>query len=396
VVITGMGALTAAGRGVGPFWQACVAGRPALSPVSRFDVSDLGPVLAGEVGEALLPDEERASAFALIAAAEALAATGLSPDDLPPASGVVLGTCLGDSIASSPAPVGPEVRAPHELAIPSPHERAVPSPDGLAAPAWRIAAACGLSGPVSTVSVACASGTAAIASAASCIRRGEADLMLAGGTDALSRFVISGFWLLRALSPTRVRPFDRRRDGLALGEGAGLVVLEERGRALKRGAPILAEIGGGGSAADACHMTGPSPDGEGVLRAMSAALAEARQAPENVGFISAHGTGTVFNDRMETRAFKRLLGPGARRVPIDSIKPVIGHTLGAAGALEAILCVKVMQDGIVPPTINLDDPDPECDLDYVPGEARRVEVRSALSTSSAFAGHNAALLLEAP
>lgn len=374
VVVTGMGALTAAGAGVGPFWSACVEGRSALAPVTRFDVSDMGGVRAGECGGPLREEEERASAFALLAAAEALAAAGLSRDDLPPASGVVLGTCLGDAVAP-----------PADAA-----------PGGLAAPALRLAAAFALTGPVSTVSAACASGTAAIASAAGCIARGESDLMLAGGADRLSRFVVSGFWLLRALSPTVVRPFDRRRDGLALGEGAGLVVLEERERARRRAAPVLAEVAGGGTAADAYHMTGPSPNGDGVLRAMSAALAQARRSPEDIGFISAHGTGTVFNDRTETLAIRRLLGRRARLVPIDSIKPVIGHTLGAAGALEAILCAKVLQEGIIPPTINHEEPDPGCDLDYVPGAARRQAVRCALSSSSAFAGHNAALVLEAP
>ena len=373
VVVTGMGALTAAGAGVELFWTACVEGRSALRPVTRFDVADFGSVQAGEVGEPLPATEERASAFALLAAAESLAAAGLRRDDLPTASGVVLGTCLGGAIAQSHPP----------------------APGGMAAPALRLAAAHGLSGPVTTLSAACTSGTAAIASAAACIRRGESDLMLAGGADALSRFVVSGFWLLRALSPTRVRPLDRRRDGLALGEGAGVIVLEERERARRRGAPMLAEILGGGTAGDAHHMTGPSPHGDGVLRAMSAALADARRSPVDIEFISAHGTGTRFNDRMETLAIKRLLGPRAPLVPIDSIKPIIGHTLGAAGALEAILCVKVLQSGIVPPTINCNEPDPECDLDYVSGGARHQAVRCALSTSSAFAGHNAALLLEA-
>ena len=379
VVVTGMGALTAAGAGVAPFWSACVEGRSALRPATRVDTSDLGGVRVGEVDRAETAGGRRASDLALCASLEALVGAGLSPGPLPSASGVALGTCLGETLgpASDPA------------------SACGPARDGLAAPALRLAAAHGLTGPVTTVSAACASGTAAIAAAAACIRRGESDLMLAGGVDALSRFVVSGFWLLRALSSTQVRPFDRRRDGLALGEGAGLLVLEERDRARARQAPILAEVLGAGTAADAYHMTGPSPRGDGVLRAMSAALADARRTPGDVDFVSAHGTGTPFNDRMETLALKRLLGARAPSVPIDSIKPVIGHTLGAAGALEAILCVRVLQEGTIPPTINYGEPDPECDLDYVPGAARRQLVRCALSTSSAFAGHNAALLLEA-
>jgi 3-oxoacyl-[acyl-carrier-protein] synthase II len=220
--------------------------------------------------------------------------------------------------------------------------------------------------------------------------------MLAGGVDALSGFVVSGFGILRALASTEVRPFDRRRDGLALGEGAAIVVLEEAGSARRRGAPILAELLGAGTALDAHHMTGPSPDGDGVVRAVTAALSDAGAVAASVDFISAHGTGTSFNDRMETVAFKRLFAGRAARIPIDSVKPIIGHTLGAAGALEAIVCARVLGEGIVPPTINYREPDPECDLDYVPNEARRVAVRCALSTSSGFAGHNAALLFGAP
>jgi 3-oxoacyl-[acyl-carrier-protein] synthase II len=192
-----------------------------------------------------------------------------------------------------------------------------------------------------------------------------------------------------------MRPFDRRRDGMALGEGAGVLVLEAIETAIRRGAPILALVEGSGSAADAHHMTGPSPTGDGVARAIAAALEDAGRDAGAIDFISAHGTGTPFNDRMETLAFRRVLGARAPEVPIDSIKPIVGHTLGAAGALEAIVCVLTIGAGIVPPTAHLEEPDPECDLDYVRGRARRHAVRRALSTSSAFAGHNAALVLGA-
>jgi 3-oxoacyl-[acyl-carrier-protein] synthase II len=403
VVVTGMGAVTAAGPGVDRFWRACVGGTTALRRDPRFAAGADAIPPAGVVGDPLPDGEERASGLALLAGDEALRGAGFA-DGMPPrGTGLVLGTCLGGSIAALDWLDAGDARsvrspgsAPSPGAAPSPRPAPFPEPGGLSAPALRLAARHRLSGPVASVSTACASGTLALLSAADAIRRGESDVMLAGGVDALSTFVVSGFALLRVLASDEVRPFDRRRDGLALGEGAGIVVLEEAGSARRRGAPILAEWLGGGTALDAYHMTGPSPGGDGVVRAVTAALADARLTAGAVDFISAHGTGTTFNDRMETNAFKRLFGARAARIPIDSVKPIIGHTLGAAGALEAILCVRVLLDGLVPPTINYRDPDPECDLDYVPNEARRVAVRRALSTSSAFAGHNAALLLGAP
>jgi 3-oxoacyl-[acyl-carrier-protein] synthase II len=377
--------VTAAGAGVDRFWRACVSGTTALCRDPRF-AAGAGPnPPVGLVGGPLPAGEERAAALALLAADEAIRGAGFADGSPPRGAGVVLGTCLGGAIATL-----------DWLDATAPACAPFPGPGGLAAPALRLAARHRLGGPVVSVSTACSSGSVALATAADAIRRGESDVMLAGGVDALSDFVVSGFVLLRALASGEVRPFDRRRDGLALGEGAGVVVLEEAGAARRRGAPILARWLGGGTALDAHHMTGPSPDGDGVVRAVTAALEDARLAADAVDFISAHGTGTSFNDRMETIAFKRLFGARAARVPIDSVKPIIGHTLGAAGALEAILCVRVLAEGVVPPTINYGEPDPECDLDYVPNEARRVAVRRALSTSSGFAGHNAALLLGAP
>jgi len=387
-----MGAVTAAGRGVERFWRACVEGRSALRPDARFSAGDPRLLPLGLVGDPFPADEERASALALDACDEAVRGAGFAAGGAPPrGAGLVLGTCLGGAIATLGWIDDVERRG-----APALRDCPFPGPGGLAAPALRLAARHGLTGPVSTMSTACSSGTGAVAAAADAIRRGESDVMFAGGVDALSAFVVSGFGLLRALASTEVRPFDRRRDGLALGEGAAIVVLEEAGSARRRGAPILAEILGAGTALDAHHMTGPSPDGAGVVRAITAALSEAGAAAESVDFISAHGTGTSFNDRMETVAFKRLFGGRAALIPIDSVKPIIGHTLGAAGALEAILCARVLAEGIVPPTINYREPDPECDLDYVPNEARRVVVRRALSTSSGFGGHNAALFLGAP
>ena len=397
VVVTGLGAVSAAGRGAEAFWRAAVDGRSGLAPVTRFDVGDLGSPRVGEVpsqvfSSALEETEagEPAAAFALAACSESLGHAGFPPSSVPRSGGVVLGTCLGGALSAFEWILslegGGEPHSPSRLA----------SAGTFSAPARRVASRHGLEGPVVTLSTACASGTAAVGHAAECIRRREADLMLAGGVDALSRFVVAGFWLLRALASGENRPFDRRRDGLALGEGAGIIVLEGREHALRRGARILAEVLGFGSSGDANHMTGPSPTGDGVVRAADAALRDAGCRPDAVEFISAHGTGTRFNDRMETIAIKRVFGERAHRIPVDSVKPIVGHTLGAAGALEAIVCVGAIREGIVPPTLNYAEKDPECDLDYVPDEARRVEVRRALSLSSAFAGNNAALLLGAP
>lgn len=380
VVITGLGAVSAAGRGVEPFWRACVEGRSMLRQITRFDTSDYGTPAAGEIPqqdyENLMRANGRtevAAACVLEAAAEALRQAGFHNAVPPRSGGVALGTCLGGAEAACGRLEG-----------------------SLFAPAVRLATRYGLAGPVVTVSVACASGTAAICLAADAIRRGESDVMLTGGVDVLSLFVVSGFWSLRALASGCVRPFDRRRDGLALGEGAAVVVLEGLAHAVKRGAFPLAEVLGGGTSGDANHMTGPSPAGDGVVRAIEAALRDARLDRGTVEFISAHGTGTPFNDRMETIAIKRVFGPLAPRIPVSSIKPIVGHTLGAAGALEAVLCVRLMQEGMLPPTINYGEPDPECDLDYIPNSVRRMSVRCALSCSSAFAGNNAALLLGAP
>jgi 3-oxoacyl-[acyl-carrier-protein] synthase II len=257
----------------------------------------------------------------------------------------------------------------------------------------------GLGGPNSCVVTACATGTNAIGDAAEIIRRGDAVAMLAGGTEApVTPVGIGGFNALRALStrneePTRAsRPFDAERDGFVIGEGAGVLVLEELEFARARGARILAEIVGYGMSADAYHITQPAPGGTGAVRAMRAALKRAGLRPEEVDYINAHGTSTPANDRTETAAVKALFGEHAYRVPMSSTKSMIGHLLGAAGAVEGVFCIQAIRDGILPPTINYEAPDPECDLDYVPNTARRMPVRVAMSNSFGFGGHNATLI----
>ena len=375
VVITGTGAVCAAGGDVESLWQSVLAPRAHLSMTRR---ADLAPFAAFPFGELVLDAggstaAARIAAAVLQAGAEAAADAGLERGDLLQSeAGVVLGTCLGAWDGAGPA-------------------------DAFSYPARRLAERFSLRGSASTVSTACSSGAGAVAEACTRIRSGAADLMFAGGGDVLTPFVVSGFAALQALTTSAVRPFDRRRDGLALGEGAGLLVLEEFERARRRGAPILAEILGWGLAADAHHMTSPAPQGEGLARAAHDALTEAQVAPGQVGFINAHGTGTVLNDRAEAAAIRAVLGEAAARVPVNAIKPVVGHTLGAAGALEAIVCARALREAVVPPTLGCEEPDPECGGLFIAGRepvARRCG--TALSLSSGFGGHNVALLFGAP
>lgn len=362
-MITGAGAVSAAGRGADALWRSVVAPRSHLAPSARADLAPFAGCVFGEISPASAAPE-------LLAASEAIAAAGLGPGDLPEQAGIVYGTCLGAWSAGAADP--------------------------FSSPARRVAERFGLRGGVSTVSTACSSGAGAIAEACARIRGGFDDLVLAGGGDVLSPFVVSGFAALQALTSSGVRPFDRRRDGLALGEGSGLLVLEDFERARRRGATVLAEILGCGLAADAHHMTSPAPRGEGLARAARAALAEARLQPRDVGFVNAHGTGTPLNDRAEAAAIVAVLGEAAVDVPVNAIKPVVGHTLGAAAALEAIVCVRALRDRVIPPTLGCEEIDPECAGVRITGlEAAALARPTALSLSSGFGGHNVALLFGA-
>jgi 3-oxoacyl-(acyl-carrier-protein) synthase len=382
-VITGSGVVSPLGSGLTAFWSGLVAGRTAIAPIVRFRADDLDPATAAEVEGSSGDDRDRAGIFAVAAAEQALAAARLRPTDVDPARlGVALGTTLGGmeifeawdgAVAAGDAPPACLGRVPYF------------------APATRVAAAVSARGPVVTTQLACASGTEAIALAADWVRAGRADVVLAGGSDLLCRFVVAGFNSLRATAEV-ARPFDRDRRGLVLGEGAALLVIEEEGHAARRGATATARVLGTGAAGDAVHMTAPDRDGGGVVRAVRAALADAGIAASAVDFVSAHGTGTPFNDAMEAHALLHLFGK--RGVPVNSIKGAIGHTLGAAGAFEAAVCAEVVARGLIPPTAGLETVDPECAaLDLVRGEARSCAVRVALSTSSGFAGANAAVLL---
>ena len=253
----------------------------------------------------------------------------------------------------------------------------------------------GAEGPTLTVSTACASGATALGMGADLLRSGLVDVVVAGGADVLCRFVQRGFNVLRSLTRDTVRPFDRRRSGLLLGEGAGIFILERAESARARGAPApFGFILGHASTADGAHITAPDPEGRGLELAIRSALAEAALDPRAIDFVSAHGTGTPANDRVETAVVKRVLGAHAYRVPVNSIKAHLGHTMGAAATLEAMMCLMAGRHGLVPPTLNHEEPDPDCDLDYVPGRARPCRPRVSLSTSLGFGGCNAALILQ--
>lgn len=382
VVITGLGAVTALGPDVEAFFAGLLSGASGIRPVSLFDPARYVAKTAAEVHA--IPEDaegktnERGHLLALAAAQEALSSF---PDFGGRRAAVVAGTTLGGNRVFTDWLLH---RAP----------AACLGTSTLASASRLLARRFGARGPVQTVSVACASGTAAVGLGAELIRRDEADSVLAGGYDALSEFVFSGFDSLRALSPALARPFDARRDGLTLGEGAGFVVLEREESATRRGAHVLAVVRGYASAGDAHHMTRPSPSGDGLVRALEAALASSGLSSEDVGFVNAHGTATAFNDRMEAAAFTRVFGEKVRTVPMNSIKGAIGHTLGGAGALEAVLTALVLSRGVAPPTAGLTEPDPALGLDVLAGAPREIDARVAVSTSSAFAGTSAALVLE--
>ena len=374
------GVATPLGLDLETFWSGLVAGVDGTSRIERFDVADLRVGRGGEIKKLAaladaVPTRCRASAVLLTAAEDLLSHAALAAD--PVRIAVVLGTALGG--------VDELDRALTE----SPGPRAAAA--GLYdSPADALARRIGARGPVLTVSTACASGATALGVGADLLNADAADLVVAGGYDVLGRFVMRGFDALRSLTRERVRPFDRRRSGLLLGEAAALVLLA---RASEARAP-LGRLLGHASSSDGSHIAAPDPEGRGLEHAVRGALAAAGIVPADVELISAHGTGTVLNDRIETGVLKRVLGAHAYGVPVNSIKGALGHTMGAAATLEAIMCLLAARDGVVPRTLGYEEPDPACDLDYVPGAARQVRTRISLSTSLGFGGCNAALVLE--
>ena len=404
VVITGLGAVTPVGNDVPTTWRALLAGTSGVGPITRFDASALPVRIAGEVrGFALDPAADAREArrsslytrYALNAALEAVRAAGLDmAQEDPEQVGVVFGTGAGglDLIFENHEAL--RERGPRRVA---PTLIANMIPD---AAAGTIAIQLGAQGPNMAVTAACSTGGHSIGEAFETVRRGDAEVIITGGSEApIHPTIVASFSNMRGLAADNERPayackpFDARRDGFVLSEGAGAMVLESLEHALARGAPIVCEIVGYGNSCDARDMVAADETGAGAARAMKMALRKAGIAPEAVGYINAHGTGTPLNDASETRAIKAVFGEHARRLAVSSTKSMLGHMMGAAGAVEALICALAVRDGCLPPTINLEEPDPACDLDYVPGQARELQVDAALSNSIGLGGHNSALIV---
>jgi 3-oxoacyl-[acyl-carrier-protein] synthase II len=407
VVVTGMGAITPLGNDVAAFWDGLVAGRSGIDHIASFDPGRVDSKVAGEVrgfeADSVMPKKEvrrndRYVHFAWAAAAEALRDAGLdnpiTDQDLAERTGVIIGSGIGGINTMIR-----DVIEAHELGV----ERIGPFLVTALIPdmgAGYVAIYANARGPNYATVSACSSSNHAIGDALNIIRRGDADVMIAGGAEAgIGEIPVAAFSAMRALSTKRndepqkaSRPFDADRDGFVMADGAGLLVLEALEHAQARGAPVHAEVVGYAATDDASHITLPAPGGRGAAGSMRLALADAGLSTDDVDYINAHGTSTGPNDRSETAAIKTVFGERAYAVPVSSTKSMTGHLLGAGGGIEAIACIRAIETGIMPPTINYEFPDPDCDLDYVPNVARQAPVRTAMSNSFGFGGHNATLI----
>ncbi len=413
VAITGLGVVAPGGVGVKEYWDLLTAGRTATRRISFYDPSpfrsqvaaecDFDPLAAG-LSHQEIRRLDRASQFAVVSTREALTDSGLDLAALDPGRvGTSVGSAVGctTSLEREYAVVsdgGRKWNVDHEYAVPELYQHFVPS--SIAAEVGRAA---GAEGPAAVVSTGCTSGLDSLGHAVELLREGTTDVMIAGATEApISPITSACFDAIHATTPrndtpeSSCRPFDRTRSGLVLGEGAAVLVLEELEGARRRGAHIYAEIAGFASRCNAYHMTGLKPDGLEMAEAIDAALGEARLTPDTVDYINAHGSGTKMNDRHETGAFKRSLGDHAYRTPVSSIKSMIGHSLGAIGSLEIAACALAMEHGLLPPTANLHEPDPELDLDYIPLVAREKQTDVVLSVGSGFGGFQSAMVLARP
>ena len=404
VVVTGMGAVTPLGLTVEETWAGLVAGRSGVARITQFDASSYPVQIAGEV-KGFDPTKfidfkearriARCSQLAIAAGAEAMADAGLgtsAPE--PERSGVVMGVAAG---GMDMAFAGYDVLRSRGVSRLSPFALLGSVPN---MPAHHVGVVYRCVGHSATISTACASSTQAIGEAADAIRRGAADLILAGGADSfVNELSLASFLVMRALATDNehpeaaCKPFDLRRDGFVTSEGSAILVLESLEHALDRGARIYAEIIGGASTTDGFHVAQPDPEGRGAARAMRDALDSAGISADEVDYINTHGPGTPLGDASETRAVKAVFGKHAYGIPLNSTKSMLGHAYGAAGAIEAVACIKQMVEGILHPTINLEVPDPECDLDYVPNQARRADLHTVLSNSFGLGGQNASLVM---
>lgn len=387
-VITGLGAVTCMGHDVPSFWQKLIAGRGGITPITKFDTSGYRNELAGTVegfdlthwglGEAEGVDE--ATQFALAASQEALTDAGIQAGSFDALrAGIVFSTNFGgaDSWEQFVDSGGGEDFREFDFGRPLHHA----------------AELFDFHGPSTMLSISCASGGAAMGTAFDMIRYGRADVMLAGGHDSISPSSLSGLSILRTISPTMIRPFDARRDGTLFGEGAAVVLLEEYERARQRGATVHCEMLGYWQNNNAYHMTAPDKEGEGMVRVLARALEDAGVSPQELDYINAHGTATKYHDATEVKAIKQVLGKHAYEIPVSSIKGAVTHIMGGAGVIEAIATILAMRDSVVPPTINYEEPDPECDLDHVPNEAKEWPVQCAASISAGIGGSNSCVVL---
>jgi 3-oxoacyl-[acyl-carrier-protein] synthase II len=404
VVITGLGLVTPLGIGVDETWTALCKGQSGISEITRFDTSDFDTKIAGEVKnfhpKDFLPKKEAKRtqlfiAYAVAASRMALEDSRLTIDKTNESRvGVLTGCGLGGLHLLEQTTVLLQEKGPQRVT-----PFFIPMIIGNMAPGM-ISIYLGAKGPNSSISTACASGTHAVGDAFRIIKRGDADAMITGGVESvITPTCIAGFNAMKALStrndePERAsRPFDRERDGFVVGEGCGILVLETLDSALERGARIYAEICGYGMSGDGFHMAAPAPEGEGAARCMTAALSDAQMTGDGIDYINAHGTSTQLNDVYETKAIKSVFKEKASSIAVSSTKSMTGHLLGGAGGIETVFTALTISDGIIPPTINLDYPDEECDLDYVPNKARKKDVKTAMTNSFGFGGTNASLIL---
>ncbi|MBE6044936.1 MULTISPECIES: beta-ketoacyl-ACP synthase II [Clostridium] len=404
VVITGMGAITPIGNDVNTFWSSIKEGKCGIDNITAFDTTDYKVKLAAEVKNFDAADYmdkrevrrmDRFCQFAMAAADEAVKDAGLDLESLDRERfGVIVGSGIGGISTIEEQHKKLIERGPNRI---SPFF--IPMIIGNMA-AGNIAIKYGAKGICTTIVTACATGTHAVGEAFHNIRNGLSDIIITGGAEAsITPLSVAGFISLTALSTSKDKnrasiPFDKERDGFVMGEGSGILILESLEHALKRNAKIYAEITGYGATCDAYHITSPAPNGEGGARAMKLAIKDSGIGEEEISYINAHGTSTPYNDKFETAAIKTVFGDYAYKVPVSSTKSMTGHLLGAAGAVEAIVCVKALEEGFVPPTIGYKVPDEECDLDYVPNKGRKQELKYAMSNSLGFGGHNSTIVLK--
>lgn len=405
VVVTGIGAVSPVGNSAEESWESVINGKSGIGLLTRLDSEQFPVKVAAEVKdfdiEQYIERKEarkmdRFTHYALAASIMAMKDANLEKldEDLAVRTGVWIGSGIGGMETHEQQFEMFQKRGYRRV---SPFFVPMMIPDMASG---QVSIHFGAKGINSCSVTACASGTNSIGDAFEVIRRGDADVMISGGAEApITTMAVAGFCANKALSmnpdpATASRPFDAGRDGFIIGEGAGIVILEEYEHAVKRGAKIYAEVVGYGATGDAHHITAPAPEGEGAARAMQQALDQSGADPTQVGYINAHGTSTPYNDEFETMAAKTVFGEHAKNLAISSTKSMTGHLLGAAGGLEAIFVVKALQEGLVPPTINYETPDPKCDLDYVPNEARKVDIEYAMSNSLGFGGHNASLMFK--